>query len=75
FKDTGRATEQRVGRENDSLDRFLILPTLLIYHRRMHAEPARKIRHGLLAFQRLNCHLHLELGRVRPSFRHRRSPS
>ena len=75
FKDTGRAIEQRVGPENDSLDRFLILSTPLIDHRRMHAELARKLRHGRLAFQRLKCHLRLELRRMLLSFRHRRSPS
>jgi hypothetical protein len=47
FKDTGRAIEQRA------------FP--LIDHRRMHAEPARQFRHGLLAFQRLKCRFRLDI--------------
>jgi hypothetical protein len=42
-------------------------PPLMDY-RRMHPEPARQFRHGLLAFQRLKCHLRLELGRVLLAF-------
>lgn len=61
FKDTGRAIEQRA--------------FSLIDHRRMHAEPARQLRHGPLAFQHLKCHLRLEPRGVPLSSRHRRSPS
>jgi hypothetical protein len=61
FKDTGGALKQGA------------FP--LVDHRRMHTEPARQFRHGLLTFQRLQGHLRLELRGMLLSFRYLRSLS